>query len=175
MINNISRSDSSPIQVLEFLAVTGLPHDEEARRIVRSHAIRDANRRKRAPGGVTAEKIAEKGPLKPLPQGSFTAKFRLDAKSKRKVDVHKANVAENRGVDGSIEALAKEIKILNRKSRKPIPAFPGGGRFDPFDSLPVRIGARQQALIQYRKSRNSYPFCLRDEHRKLTSSQKVQR
>jgi hypothetical protein len=175
MINKVSRSDGSPTQVLEFLAVTGLPHDEESRRIVRSHAIRDANRRKHAPGGATAPKITEKGPLKPLPQGNFTTKFRLDTKSKRKAAVHKNIGDENKDVDGSIEALAKEIKILNRKSRRSVAAFPGGGRFDPFDSLPVKIGPRQQALIQYRKSKKIYSLCSPGQHGKLTPSQKIQR
>lgn len=160
---NISRSDASAPQVLEFLAVTGLPHDEEARRIVRSHAIRDANRRKRALAGAAPQKMAEKARLKPAPQGNFTAKFRLDTKLKHvsKVDLHRNTKKEKKNVDGSLKVLAEEAKMISRKSRKPIPTLPGGGRFDPFDSLPVKIGSRELALLQYQSTslkQNAFAF-----------------
>jgi hypothetical protein len=158
-------------QVLEFLTVTGLPASSESRRIVRSHAIRDANRRKKAPPPAKNEgdgREQGRGTLKPLPQGTFTTKFRVGGKEKKKVSKDGKDGGKDGGVkrggkenqdedaDGDVgrrlEALAKEIKELNRKNRS-IPVMAGVGKFDPFDTLPVKIGERQQALIQYRKFR----------------------
>jgi len=151
MINTIAHDDDTESQqVLKFLPVTGLQRDEESRRIVRSHAIRDANRRKRVTPGEIPRKIPDRERLKPLPQAQLTTKFRLDTKPKRKTVVHQVPGKEYRDLDDSLEALAVEIKAPTRRGQS-IPIIPRVGRFDPFDTLPVRIGAKQQALIQYRE------------------------
>jgi hypothetical protein len=153
-------SSSSPAQVLQFLPVTGFPADSESRKIVRSHAIRDANRRKRAPQSAKNAGEEKRETLKPLPQGSFTAKFRIagkvNSKGERKKKVVSEEKEEKENIDGDeevysrLKALTKEIRELNRK--KTIPVMTGVGKFDPFDTLPVKIGQTQQALIQYRQS-----------------------
>ena len=124
-------------QVLEFLTVTSLPfrevNDEETRRIVRSHAIRDANRRKRMkPATNDTEPRRKSGnhASRPLPQSSFTTKFRLNGKN-----------AKARQRRGSQEETINGLRIV-----------PGSGIFDPFDTLPIKIGPRQKALINYRKT-----------------------
>jgi hypothetical protein len=144
--------------ILEFLAVTGQPNDEESRRIVRSHAIRDANRRKRAtetnPSNAPTKQV-----VKPLPQANFTAKFRLDGKSTRRAAVpkggdekekekHKQRDRSNEDVEESLQALTKALIIRRRKSMFSMNSLE---RFDPFDTLPIKIGAKQSALLHYRE------------------------
>jgi len=150
--------ESQSTQLLEFLTVTTLPtraaNDEESRKIVRSHAIRDANRRKRQLPGTEAKKIPQKSlpKARPPPQSNFTAKFRLDGKTKKgKINLPVLTTNEEGDVDKRLTALSSEIRALGIP-RSPILAAPGAARFDPFDTLPVKIGPRQQALIEYRKS-----------------------
>lgn len=162
-------SDSS--QILEFLAVTGLPHDEESRRIVRSHAIRDANRRKRATSAAVPKKSQDGERPKPLPQAILTTKFRLDIKQKCKPGVPPGSSNKDRDLDGRMDALAEEIKALNQK-RRGIPSLPGGGRLDPFDTLPVKMGTRQQALLQYRESSGNSIYFNRCGYPELLTSLK---
>jgi len=158
MVYSMSRGDESQsTQLLEFLTVTTLPtraaNDEESRKIVRSHAIRDANRRKRQLPGTEAKKIPQKSlpKARPPPQSNFTAKFRLDGKTKKgKINLPALTTKGEGDVDKRLTALSSEIRALGIRS--PILAVPGAARFDPFDTLPVKIGPRQQALIEYRKS-----------------------
>ena len=132
---NSMGSQSQQGQVLQFLTVTSLPfreaNDEESRRIVRSHAIRDANRRKwlKTNTQATSSKKPPQKPFsKPLPQSSFTTKFRLNTK------IPKAHDQKS-----SPEETTLGLQIV-----------PRSGAFDPFDTLPIKIGPRQQALIDYR-------------------------
>lgn len=146
---------NQPTQVLEFLAVTGVPKrgsrsaaDAESRRIVRSHAIRDANRRKKChPETYLPKKTPARS--NPLPQSNFTAKFRV-AKRKKKIDkVEKVEEVEKfLDVDESLKSLLQEI-VSKRKNQ--IVVLSGNSRFDPFDTLPVTIGSRETALIHFRK------------------------
>jgi hypothetical protein len=140
------KEDTLPMQVLEFLTVTGTPErgtagDEESRRIVRSHAIRDANRRKKKGAKNTPVKVS----AKPLPQSNYTAKFRVVSKPKRKVNENHLDEADE--VDKSLEELSNQIRF----SRKSIHIAPGGSRFDPFDTLPVTIRPHEAALIEFSK------------------------
>lgn len=145
-------------QILEFLTFTDVPSreadDGEARRIVRSHAIRDANRRKK----YNPESRSKKGPSRvmgaPLPQKNFTSKFRVEQKPKGGVKTN-IQVVENEDleveVDSKLEVLSARMKTLSKRPRiNEIPRMPGPARFDPFNTLPVTIGSSQQALLEYR-------------------------
>jgi hypothetical protein len=152
---NKETSQSAPI--LEFLAVTGLPNDEESRRIVRSHAIRDANRRKRAIE-TNQNSAPSKQVARPFPQATFTAKFRLDGKSTRKavaptvVDKEKVRRKQQQkndaDIDESLQALTEAIVTRRRESMFSMSRLE---RLDPFDTLPIKIEAAQSALLHYRE------------------------
>jgi hypothetical protein len=142
-------SQSRP--VLEFLTTTTLPFheviDDESRRIVRSHAIRDANRRKRlGEGGKARGHVPASS--SPAPQSKFTTKFRLDTKaSKRSPGSKLVSQNETSDDDDELEALRKTQ--LWRKQA--LLVVPGTGDFDPFETFPIKLGPKQQALIHYRK------------------------
>jgi hypothetical protein len=136
-------------QVLEFLTVTSVPYravnDEEARRIVRSHAIRDANRRKRLKSATDTKKIRGPTDQQPVPQSSLTTKFKLNKnppKDKKETPPKPEEWIESCLAGGN--AL---------KSFHPSFTFAlGAGLIDPFDTLPIKLGPRQQALLTYRTS-----------------------
>lgn len=143
--NNI---DSKPS--LEFLLVTGLSNDEEFRRIVRSHAIRDANRRKRANQTTNFRKAPEAD--RPPLQNSLTTKFRLSNKSKIK-----SSLPENDVQEDDLAARIKSFQTVVQQDNIVSTMTSGLRRFDPFDTLPVKIGARQASLLQYRESKIVVP------------------
>lgn len=136
-------------QVLEFLTVTSAPRQgingEEARRIVRSHAIRDANRRKRLKEATEPKKIRGAATYKPPPQSSLTTKFKLNKKPAKERKVAPQEYDE---WNGSYLSHGTSRRPLNHTLLISV----GNGGFDPFDTLPIKIGPRQQALINYRKS-----------------------
>ena len=144
-------TNTQPIQELEFLTVTVLPqgargHDEESRRIVRSHAIRDSNRRKRLSPLHDNEQLHETPISIPRPQSNFTSRFRLDKKSKNKADS-----AQNKEVDEMLKSTSKHVTTLDRQKLQVQRSF-GFNLFDPFDTLPSGIGPRARAFVESRKS-----------------------
>lgn len=170
--------DKESKPVFEFLAVTGLPNDGESRRIVRSHAIRDANRRKFATQG-NQDAAPRKAGGKALPQATFTTKFRLNGKSTRKTVVPKETVKKNtngldENADNNILPLTGSLKTINRQ-RKSVLAISSLEQFDPFDSLPIKIGSKQSALLHYRgflqlDIRNEYLTDYKSENSALTQN-----
>lgn len=164
-----SRSLSPTTQMLEFLAVTGLPASPESRRIVRSHAIRDANRRKKE---TKKECSPERKPTNAPSQQSFTSRFRIRGTEKanptnRKSVAPKAKVPEvrvrlkqrkgrletmpdvERKLQSVVQVLVGDIRDIN-KSHERMPLTVGSTNFDPFDMLPVKMGEKQHALLHYR-------------------------
>jgi hypothetical protein len=141
---------SQPGPDLEFLTTTTLPFhqviDEESRRIVRSHAIRDANRRKRL--GITLDGKNRGGSSAPAPQSKFTTKFRLDTKpSKRDTRTKLLSKSDTEDENGEPDALIK-----SQKWRQQALLFvPDVGNLDPFETFPIKLGLKQQALMHYRK------------------------
>jgi hypothetical protein len=137
-------------QVLEFLTVTSLPHrgvnDEEARRIVRSHAIRDANRRKRLKDGSEVNKLHGAAWQQPPTQSSLTTKFKLNKKPAKE---KKETPLQPEIEEWTKCALAR--RDLQKSSNSALNFALGMGQFDPFDTLPIKLGPRQQALLDYRK------------------------
>ena len=141
-------SQSGP--ALEFLTTTLPFHeavDDESRRIVRSHAIRDANRRKRT-GQVLLDGKARAGNVPaPAPQSRFTSKFRLDTKSSKRGPKSKSvSGTESRKEDDEVEELAK----TQPWRKQALLVVPGTGNFDPFETFPIKLGPKQQALMHYR-------------------------
>lgn len=134
-------------QQLEFLNLTILPqkghsHNDETRRIVRSHAIRDANRRKKLGAPLHNNKEAsEKSKSKPQPQSNFTARFRLDKKPKTK--------AKLRDVDESFQAISTNISALEIRPQH-VRMSPSSDKFDPFDTLPSEMGPRAKTIVESR-------------------------
>jgi hypothetical protein len=133
-------------QVLEFLTVTSLPYrganDEEARRIVRSHAIRDANRRKRLKPGAETKKTKVSAVTAPPPQSSLTTKFKLNKKPPK---------GKKKTLDEYEEYMGHVVKQAAWSSLHPeIGLVIGAGLFDPFQSLPIKVGPRQEVLLDYR-------------------------
>ena len=129
--------------VFEFLTTTIPFHeatDEESRRIVRSHAIRDANRRKRL--GVTSE--GKSRVAAPAAQSKFTAKFRLQTAErtpKPKIlskDSSQGNKGNSRGMH-SLKWRQQSLLFV-----------PDVGNLDPFETFPIKLGPKQQALMHYR-------------------------
>ena len=143
-------AETSCGQVLEFLTVTSLPYrgtnDKEARRIVRSHAIRDANRRKRLKPGAETKHIGTATKEPPL-QSSLTTKFKLNK------NPPKTKKAKKEAPPEYEEWL--ENRLAHKTARKPLhPTLIfglGEGLFDPFHTLPIKLGRRQQDLLYYRK------------------------
>lgn len=135
-------------QVLEFLTVTSLPHrgvdDEEARRIVRSHAIRDANRRKRLKAGPEARQISGAAPPELPAQSTLTTKFKLNKKPVK--DKKEAFLPRNKEWECFLAT-----NTLMRSSRSSLTLALGMGEIDPFDSLAIKLGPKQQAMLDYRK------------------------
>jgi hypothetical protein len=143
----VSGQPSGPI--LEFLTTTTLPFhevvNEESRRIVRSHAIRDANRRKRL--GTSVEGQIRKGIPAPAPQSKFTAKFRLDTKPKQPPKAKSLSKDETRDRNGKLDGQEN-----SQKWRQQAFSFvPDVGNLDPFETFPIKLGPKQQALMHYRK------------------------
>jgi hypothetical protein len=143
-------SHSGP--VLEFLTTTTLPFheviDDESRRIVRSHAIRDANRRKRLGPGVDGKARGQVlASSVPVPQSKFTTKFRLDTKaSKRAPKTKSVSKNETTSDEDELEAPAK----TQPWRKQALLVVPGTGNFDPFETFPIKLGPKQQALMHYR-------------------------
>ena len=142
-------AETSSGPVLEFLTVTSLPYgganDKEARRIVRSHAIRDANRRKRLKAGAETEKISGTATREPPLQSSLTTKFKLNKNPPKEKKEEQPEYEE-----------WSECRLARKTTRKPLhPTLTivlGEGLFDPFHTLPIKLGRRQQDLLNYRKS-----------------------
>ena len=141
-------AETSSGQVLEFLTVTCLPHrgvgNEEARRIVRSHAIRDANRRKRSKADLEGKQTRGAATQEPPAQSSLTTKFKLNKKPAK--ERKKTTPPRNEEWEYFLAGTA-----LRRVSSSILTLAPGIGEFDPFDSLPIKLGPKQQALLDYRK------------------------
>ena len=140
-------------QVLEFLTVTSLPYrgvnDEEAGRIVRSHAIRDANRRKRLKSGSEGKRTRGAATQETPTQSSLMTKFKLNkkpAKEKRETLPSKNEEWEY--------FLGRST--LRRSSSSSLTLALCMGEFDPFDTLPIKLGPRQHALLDYRKHTKPY-------------------
>lgn len=148
--------DTPSGQVLQFLTITSLPrrgvNDEEGRRIVRSHAIRDANRRKRLNADTEPKKIRGATAHKTPSQSSLTTKFKLNKTPPRE------KKATPRG-DEEWHKCHLSHKTPKRSFNPSLIISVGNGAFDPFDVLPIKIGPRQQALINYRK-----PFYMHDSN-----------
>jgi len=134
-------------QELEFLNVVILPNnthgrDENSRRIVRSHAIRDANRRKRLEPSQSSEHVLRNSESKPKPQSNFVAKFRLDKKQKGKA-VH----AREGEVDKSHQDVADKVKPVEGQPQR-LQRSLNPERFDPFHTLPGDVGPRVRAIVE---------------------------
>jgi hypothetical protein len=147
--------ETSSGQVLEFLTVTSLPYrganDEEARRIVRSHAIRDANRRKRLKHPVETKKTKVSAVTAPPPQSSLTTKFKLNKKppkgKKKPLDEYEEYMERRLVKQAAWGSVHPEIGIMI-----------GAGLFDPFQSLPIKVGPRQEVLLDYRMWISVYSY-----------------
>ena len=145
-------SQSGP--VLEFLTTTTLPFheviNEETRRIVRSHAIRDANRRKRLGGTLEGKSWGGNAPVAPAPapQSKFTTKFRLGTKPSKRVPKTKpVSKSGSRDENAELEALKKPQKWRQQA----LLVVPSVGNLDPFETFPIKLGPKQQALMHYRR------------------------
>jgi hypothetical protein len=141
-------SQSGP--VLEFLTTTTLPFheviDKETRRIVRSHAIRDANRRKRLGTGLEGKVQGGHALAAPAPQSNFTTKFRLDTKSSKRS-------SKSQSVSSNESSDSQAVKKTPKWRQEALWIVPSAGSFDPFETFPIKLGPKQQALIHYRKSK----------------------
>lgn len=133
--------------VLEFLTVTSLPHsgvaDQETRRIVRSHAIRDAIRRRRLRQISEPRKIRGLA-SEPPAQGSLTTKFKLNqrpANGQKRVPVK----------DEEQDETCISQKALRKSCSLTYTSALDAGHFDPFDTLAIKLGPRQRALLNYRE------------------------
>ena len=137
--------------VLKFLTTTLPFHevvDDESRRIVRSHAIRDANRRKRLGPGVDGKARGQAlASSAPAPQSKFTTKFRLDTKALKRAPKTKP-VSQNETASDE-EELGTPAKTQPWR-KQALLVVPGAGNFDPFETFPIKLGPKQQALIHYR-------------------------
>jgi hypothetical protein len=173
---------------LEFLTTThpsSQANDEESRRIVRSHAIRDANRRKKL--GLEPGKSHGSVMTTSPSQSQLTTKFRLHTKTLNRAAKLKAEpMREERGTEvlPSIHAKfgSNTFKGLMKYGKSPqgkpagaehgrkiptsanppwkeaIPVVLGAGDYDPFDTLSIKLGPKQQALMHYRMYANlSHP------------------
>lgn len=140
-------------QVLEFITVTSLPsrgvNDEEARRIVRSHAIRDANRRKRLKTVTETRKTGGPATQAPPPQSSLTTKFKLN---KNPPKDNSEDTKENPPKDEELFEFYLARRPAPKSFRPSLSLVLSAGAFDPFDTLPIKLGRRQQALLDYRTS-----------------------
>lgn len=140
-------SDRQPIQELEFLNVTILPnrppgHDEHSRRVVRSHAIRDANRRKRLALPPNSEQVSDNSSSKPKPQSSFVAKFRLDKKAKRK-----SSPVRDKEVDSNFHEISESTLVVEGQPQQ-LDMFLSSDDLDPFQTLPGSIGPRARLILK---------------------------
>ena len=146
-----------PGPILEFLTTTTLPFheviDDESRRIVRSHAIRYANRRKQLGPGVEGKAPGQ--PLTsavPAPQSKFTTRFRLDTKASKRTPKSKSPSKNQTTSDADdLKATAK----TQPWRKQALTVVPGTGILDPFEAFPIKLGTKQQALIHYRMLPNS--------------------
>ena len=133
--------------VLEFLTITSLPHsgvaDKDTRWIVRSHAIRDANRRKRLREVPEQSKLRGLA-LEPPAQASLTTKFKLN---KKPTKCQKRTT----GKDGEQNEIFLSQKALRKSGSSTYTFALDTGSFDPFDTLAIKLGPRQQALLKYRE------------------------
>ncbi|KAL3423588.1 hypothetical protein PVAG01_05335 [Phlyctema vagabunda] len=164
-------------QTLEFLTFTPDHADsrsQESRRLVRSHAIRDAIRRRRvqaAPGYKQAPVKRAAEVSKPLSE--HTGRFRLNTAAKpsrkkngtKKQDARKKEEVDEEPIvvklqqdDSSTESLA--LDSVWDQGRSSISDF-AGGALDPFEILPVKYGRRHKALHLYNDAvyrTNSFAF-----------------
>jgi hypothetical protein len=140
--------------VLEFLTFTSLPHrkDGDAQRLVRSHAIRDVYRRKQLGAGIEPKRVRGAGTAGPPSQSSLTSKFKLNKKSAKPEEHVPAKDEERR--DRRLSHRDPQMLFYPSLS-----IAIGPGIFDPFDTLGVKLGPRQKALLDYRRL---IPWCLSD-------------
>lgn len=188
MMTNALKSEPE----FQFLTATGpfrVANDEESRRIVRTHAIRDANRRKRL--GVQLDK-ATASPT-PVPQSRLTMKFRLDSKpplaSKSKAETSRRKAGNVPQADSDILNLKRasksrrvsKIEVLREEEEKELPESAQlspkqvkesilgllmNGDLDPFDTFSIKFGPKQQALMHYQKvalKQNAFAFFSEDQ------------
>jgi hypothetical protein len=144
----------------QFVTTTLSSHgakDKETQRIVRSHAKLDANFRKRMLPSTNVQETAKSVLPEPLaPQSHFTTKFRLDKKAtprcRTKSPTSPTKVLGACNSANHYKAI-KDIPDINLGYwRQPVLQIQSvNDAYDPFDSLPVRLGRKQRALIQYRR------------------------
>jgi len=152
-------NDPQSGQVLEFLTVTThITNDEESRRIVRSHAIRDANRRKKL--GVNKNPISEIAPPKTKPQSTFTAKFRLHKEKPSKKVAPSGVKGDAEGKDE--EGLSKALSPLLRHRKIPSFSLLEQIEFDPFDVFPIKLGLSARAGVSERNAQTVFKTCSKE-------------
>jgi hypothetical protein len=121
--------------------------NETSLKDVRSHAMREALRQK---------KLAKPNTENAQPLPYRTGRFRLAAsRSKPKKKIAATSTlsgppAKERGSDSEDERIKDSSGALSL-SQSPLKS---DGLLDPFDTMPIKLGSRQQLLLYYCKSRD---------------------